>query len=720
MRFRSVSTSSPLLFSLALTPLLALSCAAPDSGDAGGGGSGGAEAGEEVVSEARGAVAITKTIPIRFIEAMNCKPGTAGCNSATSLDILNGSVQRANGIYAAAGVKLWVKSVERYFLPKFAERHDTKFFWYEVKSALPGSGEDSLRTVFPAMPAGAYHDIDDVKTMANWVGSAAAFYGDPDELLIWITNDGDEGANSFAWGPDQGRAVVQHAHNLVNPDNGLATTSLAHETGHFFGLPHVWEDPGGMNPATGALWNFVDEWDLVYCMETATEPNRFYASRQEFIADNCPLPRVRVIEMDMNWNVDGIQSNCSGTDPGGYEKVVCTFGSETFESGDPQLNGMFWIDPNTPHAPPGSSKYGVNVMDYYGNTLHDLVAPAKFSASQLARMEAYRTADITLAPGWQDVFLRDDGAVPTSGNPDGINGLRPLLGTSTEDFISWGNGGEMSFKTTTVPVSGTSYTPVSGDFDNDGFDDILWYNPTTGNAYIWWFAANKGHTSSALLSFGAGYTVLTGNFDASTGDDIFFYRPGVDKMYWGNGTRTLGFPSSPYQGPEGYVGATGDFDGLGSDDIVWYNPVTGAIQFSWAVGSTRSFVNTTSSITSGMKPIPGNFDGQGGTDIYWYAPGLTAEQIWFSNGNRLFDVRSSGMFTTYTVIAGDFDGDGADDIFWDAEASTNDLVWRSSKNRNAPFEAQLISVNGSFRPVAGKFDGTWQGKNTTDIFWYRK
>jgi hypothetical protein len=47
--------------------------------------------------------------------------------------------------------------------------------------------------------------------------------------------------------------------------------------------------------------------------------------------------------------------------------------------------------------------------------------------------------------------------------------------------------------TTAVPVTvNGTYTPFSGDFNGDGFDDVFWYGPGGGRDSLWYGQAGLG------------------------------------------------------------------------------------------------------------------------------------------------------------------------------------------------------------------------------------
>jgi hypothetical protein len=97
-----------------------------------------------------------------------------------------------------------------------------------------------------------------------------------------------------------------------------------------------------------------------------------------------------------------------------------------------------------------------------------------------------------------------------------------------------------------------------GDFNGDGKSDILWWNSSTGEAYIWFM---NGGTSTSQM--------------------------------------TPGSASSPWS-----VRGVGDFNGDGKADIVWRNSTTGQV-YVWLMNGAT----VTSSATPGGAASPwGIFD----------------------------------------------------------------------------------------------------------------
>ena len=128
--------------------------------------------------------ASTRMVPLRIVQPLDCWIGMPGCKPNLEYEELRAVVDRANTIYAAAGIKFWIKSVEYYYIPKIYQGNATEYTWKEFRSAAVN--EDDIRSIFPNMPLDAYHDTLDKKSLGGWLAAATALYGDPDEMLVWM------------------------------------------------------------------------------------------------------------------------------------------------------------------------------------------------------------------------------------------------------------------------------------------------------------------------------------------------------------------------------------------------------------------------------------------------------------------------------------------------------------------------------------------------------
>jgi hypothetical protein len=180
------------------------------------------------------------------------------------------------------------------------------------------------------------------------------------------------------------------------------------------------------------------------------------------------------------------------------------------------------------------------------------------------------------------------------------------------------------------------------DFDRDGHPDVVWQDPVSGAAQVWFMGGAGGNvvTGAAVLSYGNSWRIM------SVAD---FNRDGIPDVIWQD--QTSGWAQIWFMGgPQGTtltsavnltlrntwrIAGTGDFNGDGVPDVVWQDPATGAVQI-WYMGGTQgnvvqTAVNLTSSSTSKVASIA-DFNGDGHPDIVWQDPGTGAADVSFLGG----------------------------------------------------------------------------------------
>ena len=102
------------------------------------------------------------------------------------------------------------------------------------------------------------------------------------------------------------------------------------------------------------------------------------------------------------------------------------------------------------------------------------------------------------------------------------------------------------------------YTPIPGDFDGDGRDDVVWYRPGTGRDHLWQGTAD-GFVEGPRVNVDGNYTPIPGDFDGDGRDDILWNGFGAAPDPLWRGT-----PSAFTPGP------TLSTTPAASDPITWY------------------------------------------------------------------------------------------------------------------------------------------------------
>ena len=136
------------------------------------------------------------------------------------------------------------------------------------------------------------------------------------------------------------------------------------------------------------------------------------------------------------------------------------------------------------------------------------------------------------------------------------------------------------------------YQPVGfGDYNNDGTDDMLWFNPTTRDVDLWKISNGQWAGSVNIGTHPAGYQpTLSGDFNGDGTSDILWYNPTTRAVdIWKIDTNGQWAGSVDVGAhPAGYTPAlAGDFNGDGTSDVLWYNPTTGHVDI-WKLDRTAN------------------------------------------------------------------------------------------------------------------------------------
>ncbi len=251
------------------------------------------------------------------------------------------------------------------------------------------------------------------------------------------------------------------------------------------------------------------------------------------------------------------------------------------------------------------------------------------------------------------------------------------------------------------------YHPVVGDFDGNGWQDILWYAPGAAHDYVWYFISPSGYVQKDVTVNGD-YTPVTGDFNGDGITDILWYAPGPAQDYWwvGNGNQTFTPRATTINGY--YRPVSVDLDGDGHIDILWYAPGT-AQDYVWFGKGSLTFTSKAVRIDGDYEPVAGSFGlGTPVGDVLLYGPGTLPDEIMVGSAQRTFTFQPINQPGVFTPIVGRFGGVGESDIFWYAPGPALDQAWYST-NHDFAFDIHQGQVEGTgYEPFA----------LNNGIFWY--
>ncbi|MGK2949563.1 MAG: S8 family serine peptidase [Acidimicrobiales bacterium] len=247
-----------------------------------------------------------------------------------------------------------------------------------------------------------------------------------------------------------------------------------------------------------------------------------------------------------------------------------------------------------------------------------------------------------------------------------------------------------------TPELGWDFDPLVGDYNGDGIDDVLLYQPGADPDFTM-YGSWEGFYIAETPVNGA-YEPFTVDLNGDGYDDIIWYRPGPGQDYIWYGEPT-GFRSVPTSAVGYYEPFSLDLNGDGYDDIIWYRPGHGQ-DYIW-YGKPDGYTSVPTRASGVYRPFALDMNGDGFDDIVWYAPGAAVDYIWYgtTSGHTSVPTRITG---TYEAIPGDFNGDGYDDITWYRAGTVQDYVWSGSATG---FSSRPVTINGTYRPVGGDFNG---------------
>jgi hypothetical protein len=266
--------------------------------------------------------------------------------------------------------------------------------------------------------------------------------------------------------------------------------------------------------------------------------------------------------------------------------------------------------------------------------------------------------DFTTSPG-TDVFAYNPGP-----KDDGVVKIVPS-----------GAGGAVTTYVFKL-VNGT-YTPLVGDFDGNGLDDIIWYAPGAGVDTMYRFAGSVGGHASMPLTINGTYQPVVLDADDDGYDDVLWYAPGAaaDSMWlFGPGashTTKAVTINGTYQVRRGRFY---NFESSPQDQLLFFNP--SGPDSIWSFDDDADHTSKMlPNVDGAYRPLIGHFRSPSFDSLFWYRPGAGMDLLWwFSTFGSVIGFDSPPQVVgTYDTAVGDVDGNGRQDIVWEANGMAS--IW---------------------------------------------
>ncbi len=397
----------------------------------------------------------------------------------------------------------------------------------------------------------------------------------------------------------------------------------------------------------------------------------------------------------------------------------------------PIVNGAFVAPGKSLPALPSLEWEVLDIADYTGDFHGDVISYNKVTGAMRANVLIAGTpfavldmpaeADIN----WQPRAIADfdfDGEVDDivyRNVSTGENRLRIMDNTTNTVQATLTLKSEADFHWTIV---------ASGDWDNTGNANITWWNRVTGAMRYWVVNTSTGAFISETIlpniadPFFVPFT--SGDFDQDGNDDLAFHnrvtgenrfqlmKPGTNPTYKNFGTL------APKEWQAGFEDRQfgQDFNKDNSTDLLWRNSTTGQFVVWYMKGTALQTAQPVFNLPIVWEPAAtADFNADGKTDLLWRNSSTGQTVIWLMNGVALSQAKGLPVLDPLwkAVAAADMTGDAAPDIIF-RHANTGQVVVWTVVNSAFVASTNVATVANPWS-IVGAGDFNLDGKN--DLLW---
>ena len=218
----------------------------------------------------------------------------------------------------------------------------------------------------------------------------------------------------------------------------------------------------------------------------------------------------------------------------------------------------------------------------------------------------------------------------------------PVSGFSQTWYLGGAQGASF-MSASTITTKNVWRIAAVADFNGDGYPDIVWQDPKTGASQIWFLGGPQGTTLLEAVNIGASNSwqiVAAADFNLDGHPDLVWQDPvsGWAQIWYLGGPLGITVQSAAnltLRNPWNIVGS-GDFNGDGHPDLLWQDPISGTVQIWYLTGLLGNELLSAANLTASTSDVVAvaDFNRDGHPDIVWQDPKTGVSQIWLLGGSE--------------------------------------------------------------------------------------
>jgi hypothetical protein len=299
-------------------------------------------------------------------------------------------------------------------------------------------------------------------------------------------------------------------------------------------------------------------------------------------------------------------------------------------------------------------------------------------------------------------------------NGDGFSDLiwhNPSSGQS----VAWLMNGMNPSTTANLPSDPNWRIAAAADFNGDGMTDLIWTNSTNGQVIEWLMNGTSIISSTLLLEDPLWKVTDAADLNGDGMADILLHNDstGQTVAWLMNGTAIASW-SLLLTDPNWTIVAEADFNGDGMSDLLWYNESTGQTVVWLMNGTTQQSAAILVTDPKLKVTATADFNGDKKADILWYNSATGETSLWLMNGTTATDRVTLQSDLNWKVAGiGDLNGDGRADILFNNAASGQTTAWLMNGTSVVSNVTLMSDPNWKINSTAD-----FNGDKKSDLLWY--